>query len=109
MKPIKIVAIILAITIFLSLAGDADAGLWTDFKEGIKKFFSKFKRDAKTSGEIIKKDSGKIGKDISRDARKAGDEIKQSSKEMGRTISNEAKSATTEIKNAFKKAKEKLK
>lgn len=108
MKLIKIIAIVLTLTIPLSPAGDADAGLWTDFKEGIKKFYGRFKKDAKNSGEIIKKDSGKIAKDISRDARKAGAEIKTDTKKMMDEISAGAKSATKEIKNAFKKAKEKL-
>lgn len=109
MKLIKIVAIILAITIPLNLASNADAGLWTDFKEGFKKFYHKFKKGAKTSGEVIKKDSKKIGSDISQDFRKAGAEIKNDSKEMGRTISEGAKSTTKEIKSVFTKAKEKLK
>ena len=109
MKPIKIIAIILVVTIPLTLAVDAYGGLWTDIKTGFKKFYGKFKKDTQTAGETIKKDSGKIGKDMSRDARKAGAEIKASSKQMGRNISEEAKGATKELKNAFEEVKEKFK
>ena len=49
MKPIKIVAIILAVTIPLTLAVDAYGGLWTDIKTGFKKFYGKFKKDTQTA------------------------------------------------------------
>jgi gas vesicle protein len=108
MKLIKVVAIILAITISLNLASSAHAGLWTDFKVGFKKFYSKFKKDAKTSGDAVKKDFKNFGEDAGEDARKAGADIKRDAKKMGDAISEGAESATKEIKNAFKKAKEKL-
>ncbi|TFG94695.1 MAG: hypothetical protein E4H13_14495 [Calditrichales bacterium] len=97
MKLIKIVAIILAITIPLNLASNADAGLWTDFKAGCKKFYSKFKKDSKKSGKAV-----------SEDARKAGADIKQDAKKMMDAISEGAKSTTKDIKNTFNKAKKQL-
>jgi gas vesicle protein len=108
MKLIKVVAIILAITVPLNLASSVHAGLWTDFKAGFKKFYSKFKKDAKTSGEAVKKDFKNLGEDAGKDARKAGADIQRDAKKMGDAISEGAESVTKEIKNAFKKAKEKL-
>jgi len=108
MKLVKITALILIIVIPIHLADSAHAGLWTDVKEGFKKFYSKFKKEAKTSSESIKADSKKIGGDISQDARQAGAEIKQSSKDIGREISEGARSATKEIKSTFNQFKKKL-
>ena len=108
MKLVKITALILIIAIPLTLADRAQAGLWTDFKEGLKKFYGKFKKETSTSGKAIKEDFKKAGSDISQDARKAGAGIKQSSKEIGREISEGAKSATKEIKNTFNEFKKKL-
>ena len=108
MKLVKITALILIFVIPLTLADRAHAGLWTDFKEGFKKFYGKFKKETGTSGKAIKEDFKKAGSDISQDTRKAGAAIKQSSKEIGQTISDDAKSATKELKNTFNQFKKKL-